>query len=123
MHQCAWIDIKANHVEKTEHQCQFPIALVQRLVRSLTPAGGTVLDPYLGVGSAVCAAVIEGRHGWGSELDAHYVKTARARTVEALQGTLRYRPLEKPIYVPSPGTPLTTRKASAEVDSKEAGPE
>ena len=27
---------KGNHVEKTNHPCQFPIALIQRLLRGLT---------------------------------------------------------------------------------------
>lgn len=102
-------NVKSNHVEKTEHQCQFPIALVQRLVRALTPPDGTVLDPYLGVGSAACAAVLEGRKGIGSELDAGYAAIARDRVADAMAGKLRYRPLEKPIYVPPKGTPLTYR--------------
>ncbi|MGV8084316.1 MAG: DNA-methyltransferase [Coriobacteriia bacterium] len=102
-------NVKANHIEKTSHPCQFPIALVQRLVRALTPADGIVLDPFLGVGSAVCAALIEGRRGWGSEIDAFYAEVARERVSDALEGHLRYRPIEKPIYEPVPGTPLTTR--------------
>ncbi len=102
-------NVKANHVEKTEHQCQFPIALVQRLIRALTPEGGVVFDPYLGVGSAVCAAVIEGRTGWGSELDPRYAQIARDRVAQAIEGCLPYRPLERPIYSPQPGSPLTVR--------------
>ena len=44
-------NVKSNHVEKTDHPCQFPVGLVERLVLSLTNERGTVLDPYLGVGS------------------------------------------------------------------------
>lgn len=104
-------NVKANHVEKTNHQCQFPIALVQRLVRALTPDDGVVLDPYLGVGSAACAAVLEGRQAVGCELDPEYAEVARSRVEQALDGSLPYRSLEKPIYEPKPGTPLTERRA------------
>lgn len=103
-------NVKANHVEKTAHQCQFPIALVRRLIRALTPSEGVVLDPYLGVGSAACAAVLEGRQAIGCELDADYAEIARSRVAQALDGTLPYRPLERPIYEPKPGTPLTERR-------------
>ena len=39
-------NVKANHPEKTEHPCQFPVELVQRCVLALTQPGGVVLDPY-----------------------------------------------------------------------------
>ena len=45
-----WIDIphvKGNHVEKTNHPCQFPIALIQRLLRGLTNENDIVLDPFM----------------------------------------------------------------------------
>ena len=32
-------NVKANHVEKTEHPAQFPTALVRRLIRGLTDKG------------------------------------------------------------------------------------
>lgn len=35
--------------EKTDHPCQFPVALVQRLVLSMTNEGDIVLDPFMGV--------------------------------------------------------------------------
>ena len=50
-------NVKHNHIEKTFHPCQFPIELAERLVLSLTDAGDSVFDPYMGVGSAVLAAV------------------------------------------------------------------
>jgi len=40
-------DVKAGHVEKTTHPCQFPVALAQRLVRALSPSCGLVLDPFV----------------------------------------------------------------------------
>ena len=46
-------NVKANHVEKTNHPCQFPVELVERLVLSLTKKNDWVFDPFIGVGSEV----------------------------------------------------------------------
>ena len=54
-------NVKANHPEKTEHPCQFPVELVQRCVLALTDADGIVLDPYCGVGSTIIAALQHNR--------------------------------------------------------------
>lgn len=62
-------NVKANHVEKTEHPCQFPIGLVERLVLALTNQGDAVLDPYLGVGSSVIAALKNERRAYGCDTE------------------------------------------------------
>lgn len=102
-------NVKAHHVEKTEHQCQFPVGLVQRLIRSLSPEGGTVLDPYSGVASTASAAILEGRKSVSIELFPKYFKIGLERANEALDGKLKFRPLEKPIQEPSPSNPATKR--------------
>jgi DNA modification methylase len=102
-------NVKANHVEKTSHPCQFPIGLISRLVRALCPPDEWVLDPYAGVGSAGCAAVLEGRRALAVEQDRDYAEAAFCRLEQALSGTLRHRPAEKPIYEPVPGSNLTVR--------------
>jgi adenine-specific DNA-methyltransferase len=44
-----WIfpNVKSNHIEKTEHPCQFPVELPDRLIRALTKPGDLVVDPFL----------------------------------------------------------------------------
>lgn len=94
-------NVKAGHVEKTDHPCQFPVALAQRLVKALCPPNGLVVDPYMGSGSTGIAAIVEGRKFLGCDIERQYVKIARAR-IKALQaGTLKTRPLDQPVYVPS----------------------
>jgi adenine-specific DNA-methyltransferase len=98
-----WVipNVKANHCEKTVHPCQFPVELVERLVLSLTDEGDAVLDPYMGVGSSVIAAVKNNRLGYGCDVVPTYVDIAWQR-VEALRdGTLRTRPMGKPVYDPA----------------------
>lgn len=94
-------NVKSNHVEKTDHPCQFPVELVERLVLALTEPGDRVLDPYLGVGSTAIAAEMHGREGWGCDIDKTYIATARKRLKALANGTLKTRPMGRPVYDPS----------------------
>lgn len=100
-------NVKANHVEKTDHPCQFPVALVQRLVLSMTNEGDLVFDPFMGVGTTAVAAVVNGRRAAGAEIIRHYCDLAVDRVKKALVGELRIRP-DKPVYEPSEKSKLTT---------------
>jgi len=98
-----WTDIpnvKANHVEKTEHPCQFPVGLAKRVILALTNPGDLVVDPFAGVGTTTVAALLTGRRSAGSDLSREYVQIARARIREAAAGTLRVRE-NGPVYRPS----------------------
>jgi len=98
-----WIfpNVKNNHVEKTAHPCQFPVELVERLVLSLTNAGDKVFDPYMGVGSAVVAALKHDREGYGCDVVQEYVDIAWERVHQLRAGTLKTRPMNKPVYDPN----------------------
>ncbi|MSP67910.1 MAG: site-specific DNA-methyltransferase [Alphaproteobacteria bacterium] len=98
-----WIlpNVKSNHVEKTIHPCQFPVELVERLVLALTAAGDRVFDPFMGVGSSVLAAVKHGRHGFGCDIVPGYVAIAEERLRSLRAGTLRTRPMDRPVYDPA----------------------
>jgi len=93
-------NVKNNHVEKTIHPCQFPIELVERLVLALTNENDLVFDPFLGVGSTSVAAVINSRRGMGCEIMDEYCNIAAERTISAMKGELKTRPMNKPIYDP-----------------------
>jgi adenine-specific DNA-methyltransferase len=94
-------NVKSLHIEKTAHPCQFPVALVQRCIRSMTPSGGLVVDPFMGSGSSAVAAVLEQRSFMGCDIESKYVKIAKRRVKLAKQGETVHRPLEKPILVPN----------------------
>jgi len=93
-------NVKANHREKTFHPCQYPVALVERLVLALTNEGDLVVDPYIGVGTTAVAAFIRGRRSAGADTEARYLKVARKRLVQAATGNLPVRPLNQPVYKP-----------------------
>ncbi|MFH0813831.1 MAG: site-specific DNA-methyltransferase [Pseudomonadota bacterium] len=66
-----WVipNVKNNHVEKTNHPCQFPVELIERLVLSLTDEGDWVLDPCLGTGTSIIAAIRHNRRGAGARVN------------------------------------------------------
>jgi DNA modification methylase len=94
-------NVKANHPEKTLHPCQFPIELVERCVLALTNPGDVVLDPFSGVGSALVAALRHQRRAVGCEKEVEYIEVAKQRIIDLYRGSLRYRPLGKPVYQPT----------------------
>jgi len=106
-----WIfpNVKSNHVEKTAHPCQFPVELVERFVLAVTRPGDLVVDPYLGVGTTACAAVLHGRRAAGAELVERYMAIARTRIRLAARGSLRTRPRDRPVYEPRPDSALVRR--------------
>ncbi len=93
-------NVKSNHVEKTDHPCQFPVGLVERLVLAFTEKDHNVLDPYMGVGSSAIAALKNERNAFGCDTMPEYIDIAKNRIKELFEGSLRTRPMNKPIYDP-----------------------
>lgn len=111
-----WIipNVKHNHIEKTTHPCQFPVELIERLVKALTNPGDYVLDPYMGVGSTAVAATLHNRKALGAEVVEEYVKIANRRVELARKGLLRTRPMDRPVYKPS-GREQVSQRPFAEI--------
>lgn len=65
-----------------DHPAPFPVELAQRLIRMFSFVGDTVLDPFMGTGSANVAAQRSGRNSIGVEIDPHYFKMARTRLLQ-----------------------------------------
>jgi site-specific DNA-methyltransferase (adenine-specific) len=76
---------KHNKVEQrtNHHPTVKPTALMQYLIRLITPPGGVVCDPFMGSGSTGKAAMIEGVAFIGMEQDAAYFAIAEARSANA----------------------------------------
>jgi site-specific DNA-methyltransferase (adenine-specific) len=72
-------DIAAESARRVNHPAPFPVALPQRLVNLYTYEGDLVLDPFMGSGTTLVAALKEGRRAVGYYLDLDYVETARKR--------------------------------------------
>jgi len=110
-------NVKSNHIEKTIHPCQFPVELIERLVLSMTREGDWVFDPFLGVGTAIIAAIRHNRKGAGAEFVPKYIEIAEDRIQQELKGALKTRPMGKPVYDPvQAGNKLTVAPWSSERD-------
>lgn len=62
-----------------KHPAPFPVELAYRLVRMFSFVGDTVLDPFLGTGTTVIAAMKSGRNSIGVEIEKSYLCQARRR--------------------------------------------
>jgi len=107
-----WIfpNVKSKHREKTIHPCQFPIELAERLVLSLSNKNNLVLDPYMGVGTTLIAALKNNRKAAGSETIKNYVNIAKQRVLQLKKGTLPIRKMFTPISLGSINSKLKNRK-------------
>ncbi len=65
--------------QKFHHPGTFPVDLPRWCIRLHGKAGAVVLDPFMGSGTTLVAARLEGCAGIGIELDPVYVATARER--------------------------------------------
>lgn len=94
-------NVKSQHPEKTIHPCQFPIELVERCVLALTNEDDIVYDPFAGVGSALIAALKNGRQAYGTELMQDYIDIGMERIDRLSKDVLKTRPIYQKIYEPS----------------------
>lgn len=91
-HPRSIINIKAVHCsEGQSHPTQKPVDLIRYLIRTYTNSGEVVLDNCMGSGTTAVAALREGRHYIGFELNTEYFEIAQKRILqEQQQLTLRF---------------------------------
>ena len=77
-----WTDIRGASTREG-HPAPFPVALAERLIRMFSFAGDTVLDPFLGTGSTMIAALNCGRNSVGNEIEPKYLKIAQTNLLSA----------------------------------------
>jgi site-specific DNA-methyltransferase (adenine-specific) len=69
--------------EKVDHPTQKPLSISRRIVKHFSNPGDTVLVPFVGSGTECVAAVLEGRHYHGFELNPAYLTIAEGRLADA----------------------------------------
>ena len=69
---------------KNTHPTVKPTELMRYLIKMVTPAGGTVLDPFAGSGSTGKAAMLDDYKFVGIEMNEEYVAIAKARIEHAI---------------------------------------
>lgn len=61
------------------HPTEKPVSVLRQLIESSSVMGETVLDPFMGSGSTLEAAALEGRFGIGIEIDPEHCRKAAER--------------------------------------------
>lgn len=69
-------NVKHNHPEKTEHPCQFPELLVERLVKLYSNKNDIVLDPFVGSGTTAKVCKVLNRNFIGFDKEKKYIDIA-----------------------------------------------
>tara|TARA_Y100001973_G_scaffold10910_1_gene14791 strand:- start:1871 stop:3088 length:1218 start_codon:yes stop_codon:yes gene_type:complete len=64
---------------KNIHPTVKPLDLMRYLCRLITPPQGTILEPFAGSGTTLCAAALEGFEPIGIEREAEYIEIIKAR--------------------------------------------
>ena len=65
--------------EKTEHPCQVPVELMERIILLTTNEGDLVVDPFIGSGTTAIACINTNRRFIGFEIDEKYCRIANDR--------------------------------------------
>jgi site-specific DNA-methyltransferase (adenine-specific) len=71
-----------NGTSSRDHPAPFPLELALRLIRMYSFVNDIVLDPFVGTGTTMLAAIKSGRNSIGYEVDPKYVRVAKERLLD-----------------------------------------
>lgn len=84
--------------ERTAHPAQFPVAVIDRIVRACSNPGDVILDPFMGSGTTAEVALSTGRFVLGFELESKYIDIAAAR-LENFRGWKSNDTAQRPLAI------------------------
>lgn len=70
--------------ERMPHPAQFPLAVIDRIIRACSDKGDIILDPFIGSGTTAIAALQNDRQVVGFEISQRYCQVARTRILRYL---------------------------------------
>ncbi len=84
-----WMDLKGARQQMLDKKVRarsgaFPFELPYRLINMYSVVGDTVLDPFLGAGTSLFAAMAAGRNSIGFELEAGFIQTIHDHVQQAI---------------------------------------
>jgi len=80
--------VKGNSKERLDHPCQMPLEVMRRIVKTTAKSGDVIIDPFSGTATTGVAAIENGNHFIGYEIDPYYYAISEKRLQEAAQLTL-----------------------------------
>lgn len=96
-----WRDIRKTPEEaKLKHPAMFPSALVEKFINIYTKnEGEVILDPFMGSGSTIIAAINRGKKGIGIELSKKYIDLTQSRIDNFQQDILNQAKYIDPLLI------------------------
>jgi DNA modification methylase len=76
--------------DKSHHPCQFPVPMIERIVKACSNPGEVILDPFGGSGSTAVAAYNQGRRGVCIEMDESYHRVASDKLQKMQDELIRF---------------------------------
>src|SRR3989344_4450389 len=67
--------------KRVGHPAPFPIELPKRCIKLFSYVGDVILDPFMGSGSTLIAAIINNRNSIGIDIDKEYCELAKKRII------------------------------------------
>jgi DNA modification methylase len=101
--QDIWTDIapiNSQAAERLGYPTQKPVALLERIIRSSCPEGGTVLDPFCGCGTTIAAAQSLGRPWIGIDITHLAITLMKERLKDAFGGGVAFQVVGEPVSLP-----------------------
>lgn len=99
------------------HPAKYPETLVSEFIELFTKPGETILDPMVGTGSSIVAAIRSGRNGYGIDLMPEFVEISQNRINEELKPSLfeSFLPSSKGFVFQGDSTKLTSIQELANI--------
>ncbi len=76
---------KRSSKERTPHPAQFPVAVIERIIKGCSNLNDIVMDPFMGSGTSAVAAINHGRKVLGFEIKKEYCEIAANRIEDFLK--------------------------------------
>lgn len=102
----------------TKHPTEKPVMLMRELIESSSRFYATVLDPFMGTGSTLVAALLECRNGIGIEIEEKYCEIAALR----LEQLRRRTPLAPDKWESAPSTGIVPPLSESTSQSESTPP-
>lgn len=98
-----WTDIgpiSAQAAERLGYPTQKPVALLERIIRSSCPEGGTVFDPFCGCGTTITAAQSLGRTWMGIDITHLAITLMKQRLTDTFGEAVQFQVVGEPTSLP-----------------------
>jgi adenine-specific DNA-methyltransferase len=83
--------------ERTRHPAQFPIAVIDRIIKACSSPGDIVFDPFIGSGTVAEVALQNRRAVVGIEIEPKYIEIASER-LESSFASITYGPDQRELF-------------------------